>query len=157
MGKIRNSKLYIPNTFYHVYNRGHRKQLIFWNSSDYIRFTKRVLEYEELYDLSIYKRCLMPNHFHLLIRLGNNPDDISNFMHRSMTAYAMYFNKKYDLVGSIFQGPFCVKRLDSVQSVLRTSKYIDNNPVKAGLVRKPEDYKWLSGFLEKEEEHYFLL
>ncbi|MBU1119759.1 transposase [Patescibacteria group bacterium] len=154
---MKNAKLYRPNTFYHVYNRGNRKQIVFWNSSDYVRFTKKVLEYEKLYDLTIYKRCLMPNHYHMLIRLGNSVEDISRFMHRSMTAYTMYFNKKYDLVGSVFQGPFRVKRLEGIQDILRTSEYIDKNPVKAGLVRRSEDYKWLSGSFGKEEETYYLL
>ena len=99
----------------------------------------------------------MPNHFHFLIRLGDNPDDISKFMHRSMTSYTMYFNKKYGLVGSVFQGPFCVRRLEDIPSIIRTSDYIDNNPVKAGLVKKSEDYKWLSGTFGREEEHYSLL
>lgn len=99
----------------------------------------------------------MPNHYHMLIRLGNKTGDLSSFMHRSMTAYTMYFNKKYDLVGSVFQGPFGVKRLDDIQSILRTAEYIDRNPVKAGLVKKPEDYKWLSGSFGKKEETYYLL
>jgi hypothetical protein len=69
----------------------------------------------------------------------------------------MYFNKKYNLVGSVFQGPFRVKRLDDVQSILRTFEYIDKNPVKAGLVKRSEDYKWLSGSFGKKEETYYLL
>jgi hypothetical protein len=65
--------------------------------------------------------------------------------------------KKIRSRGERFSGAFRVKRLDVIQSVLRTSEYIDNNPVKAGLVRRSEDYKWLSGSFGKEEEAYYLL
>ena len=76
MAKIRNEYLYTKNSFYHIYNRGNNKKVIFYEVSDYKRFICRLFKYVKDYDLDIYAYCLMPNHFHLLLKLGENKNDI---------------------------------------------------------------------------------
>jgi len=155
VGKLHNTTIYKEKTFYHIYNRGNRKGLIFWNSSDYLRFLTALKEYEKVSDLIVYGYCLMPNHYHLLILLGLETASISKYMQKVMTSYAMYFNKKYQLVGHICQGAFRVKRLESIGSILRVIKYMSNNPVEANLVRRSEDYRWLNISLKYEEERIY--
>ena len=69
-------------TFYHIYNRGNNKRLIFYEINDYERLVKRVLEYEKEYDLIVYAYCLMPNHYHLLVKLGDDRSAVSKYMQR---------------------------------------------------------------------------
>ena len=152
MAKIKNEYLYTKNSFYHIYNRGNNKKLIFYEVGDYERFVKRLFQYKKDYDLEIYAYCLMPNHFHLLIRLGRHEEAISKYIHRCMTSYVMYFNKKYGFVGRLFQGPFRVKKLSTVKSILRVILYIENNPVDAKLVKASSDYRWLRIFLRETKE-----
>ena len=143
MAKIKSKYLYSRNSFYHIYNRGNNKKLIFFENKDYQRFVNNLLQYEIDYELSIYAYCLMPNHYHLLIRLGQKRSDISKYMHRCMTAYVMYFNKKYKSVGRLFQSPFQVKKLCNIKSIIRVVLYIENNPIEAKLVKASSNYKWL--------------
>jgi REP element-mobilizing transposase RayT len=153
MAKIKSKNLYKRNSFYHLYNRGNNKRVIFHEENDYDKFLKNIFMYEKKYDLSIYEFCLMPNHFHLLVRLGSKRESISKYMHRCMTSYSMYFNRKYQTIGRLFQSPFQVKRLDSVKSIIRVLKYIENNPVEANIVKVPSEYRWLE-ILPKRKNRY---
>jgi putative transposase len=137
-------KSYKPNTFYHIYNRGNRKQKIFLQTEDYQRFLSSMQRFLIInkYDLLIYSYCLMPNYYHLLVDSGSSPTEITNFMHRLMTSYAMYFNKKYDYVGRLFQSSYKTRRVQNLNHFNKIVNYISQNPVKAGLVQKAEDYRW---------------
>lgn len=156
MAKIKNKYLYTKNTFYHVYNRGNNKRDIFWNDKDYLRFIEVLFRYENEYDISVYAYCLMPNHYHLLIRLGSESNAISKYMHRCMTAYVMYFNKRYNLIGRLFQSPFEAVRLPTVRSVIREIEYIQENPVRKGLVKDSLDYRWLNISLRHGKDRIYL-
>ena len=137
-------KSYKPNTFYHIYNRGNRKQKILLETEDYERFVSLMQRFltTNKYGLLIYCYCLMPNHYHLLIDSGSCPMEITYFMHRFMTSYVMYFNKKYDYVGRLFQNSYRVKTIQDQNHFNKIVNYISQNPVKAGLVQNTEDYKW---------------
>lgn len=116
------------DSYYHVYNRGTRKQEIFIQKRDYERFLDRLQEYKDKFEVSILVYCLMPNHFHLLLKQETDTP-ITFFMLRLGTSYAKYFNIKYDQVGSLFQGPFKAKLIDSDEYLLQLSRYIHRNPI----------------------------
>lgn len=140
--------------FYHLYNRGTDKRIIFNEISDYYRFTillylcnsKLIVDLgdylrqgrtlselldlerkETLIDIGAY--CLMPNHFHILVR-EKTEGGISLFMQKLTTAYTMYFNKKYNRSGSLFQGRFKGKHLKDDNYLKYLFAYIGLNPVK---------------------------
>ncbi len=136
-------KTFRPNSFYHIYNRGNRKNLIYFQQEDYSRFISLQYRFLKFYNLIIYSYCLMPNHFHILIYSGSRPGEITPYMHRFMTSYAIYLNKKYHLVGRVFQSPYKSKYIPKNEVLKKVTKYIKDNPVKAGLVRHSHDYKWL--------------
>jgi len=136
-------KIYHPNSFYHLYNRGNRKNLIYFQQEDYSRFLSLQYRFLKFYNLMIYSYCLMPNHFHILINSGSKPEEITSYMHRFMTSYAIYLNRKYQLVGRVFQSPYKAKYIPNKEVLKKVSTYIKGNPVKAGLVRNSYDYKWL--------------
>jgi putative transposase len=137
------------NEFYHIYNRGNSKQKIFNNKEDYERFIKLLFlsngdnsfkihfikndvtydfdRGERLVDIGAY--CLMPNHFHILIKQASD-DGISKFMQKLTTAYVMYFNEKYKRTGSLFEGKFKSEHLGNDRYLKYVFSYIHLNPVK---------------------------
>jgi REP element-mobilizing transposase RayT len=143
MGKPKCKYLYEKEKYYHIYNRGHRRSLIFQEKKDYQHFCNLMLKYLKKYDIVLVGYCLIPNHYHMILRLGNSVSDISKFMHRFMTAYCSYFNRKYNLLGAVFQNPFQARKLDGYEDLLNMIEYLKQNPVEARLVRKKGKYKWL--------------
>lgn len=142
---------FIKSSVYHVYNRGHNKQRIFINHKDYSRYLKRAHEYIDKHKVSLFAYCLMPNHIHLLIRHRQDGDvPIDRFIHRLHTAYTMYFNKKYERVGSVFQGRFKAKLVDTDEYLLHVSRYIHINPIELfhaqgrALISELRAYPWSS-------------
>lgn len=135
-------KRYSSEAYYHVYNRGVAKQTIFADDEDYTVFLglfKRYLskgpvvdnegrDYQSLYGkLILLAFCLMPNHFHLLI-YQEDPQGMTRLLRRVATGYAMYFNKKYDRVGPIFQDRFKAVLIEDDSYLEHISRYIHLNP-----------------------------
>jgi REP element-mobilizing transposase RayT len=139
----RSQRLFLPNTFYHAYNRGNRKEPIFLDEQDYIKFLQLIFRAEKNTSVLIYGYCLMPNHYHLLLRLGSDTNDLSRFFQRSMTSYSLYFNYKYKLVGHLFQERYQYRILLTKGDIEIVQEYMKNNPTEANLVKNSTDYKWL--------------
>ena len=138
-----NKPEYKKRTYYHIYNRGHRKARIFRGTKDYTYFVNQVHRYLSIYDIVLVSYCLMPNHFHFVLRLGESKSDISKYMHRLKTSYASYFNRRYNLVGTPFQGRFQAREIVGEDDLHSIVDYIKNNPVEAELVRSYEKYRWI--------------
>ena len=132
-----------PGEYYHLYNRGNHQQEIFLEEADYIGYLERLRKYKEEHKISIICYCLMPNHLHLLVR-QDAKTPLYKFVLPLHTSYSMYFNRKYDKVGHLFQGRFKQKRVDKDEYLSRLSSYIHLNPLIDGLVEKLEDYQWSS-------------
>ncbi|HAG09845.1 MAG TPA: transposase [Desulfotomaculum sp.] len=127
---------------YHVVLRGINRQDIFYDDEDYQRFLETIEKMKSDDRFAVYGYCLMTNHVHLLIR--ENTDTISRIMSRIGTSYAWWYNGKYGRSGHVFQGRYgseCVENDDYLLTVIR---YIHNNPVKAGIVQEPKEYRWSS-------------
>jgi putative transposase len=172
--KNRDDKIFAPNNYYHIYNRGNGKMDIFKDDEDrkfflyrfrenlypkppegnplgrlggasiaaeaHTRYIRKTLP-PEAFCLLCY--CLMPNHFHLLIK-QNGILPISKLILKVCTGYSMYFNKKYETVGHVFQDCFKAVRIENDSQLLWTSAYIHNNPKTGGLVEDLKDYQWSS-------------
>jgi hypothetical protein len=94
-------------------------------------------------DFALFAYVLMKNHFHLLIETGEK-NSISQIMQVLNTSYVVYFCKKYNRSGHIFQGRFHTKIVDKDNYLLEAVRYIHLNPVKIGLVKHPREYPWSS-------------
>ena|SRR3989344_1447297 len=156
----------VNNEFYHIYNRGSEKRDIFTQPRDYERFLKILFYYqflgpkpsfskftksklsplkplgrERFLDVICY--CLMPNHFHFLVRQLKD-GGISKFVSQLANSYTKYFNTKYNRVGPLFQGAFKAVRIETDEQLIHVSRYIHLNPVVSGIVKELDNYKWSS-------------
>ncbi len=137
--------------FYHIYNRGTEKRKIFLDKKDHERFLSLLYicnnknkvhiqiqgkNLNDILNLEIKEKiveigayCLMPNHFHLLLH-EKIENGISKFMQKLLTAYTMYFNKKYARSGALFQGKFKDTHLDTDRYLKYLISYVHLNPIK---------------------------
>lgn len=140
--------------YYHIFCRGNEKRNIFIDHADYERFLSRMKEYRIIHRISIICYCLMPNHFHLLLR-QNTKKSLSSFIHRLTVSYSMYFNKRYNRVGHLFQGNFKAKIITKDEYLLHLSRYVHLNPLKIiNTTLDLETYPWSSypEYLSKNKE-----
>ncbi len=135
-------KVYIPNTYYHLYNRGWNRTEIFKEHDDYEYFEwllsrhcspepvkdRKGREYAYYSnDVRILAYCLMPNHFHLLVYQFDEPNMIAKLMASILTAYTMYFNKKYHRRGSLFESTYKAVPVVKDEQLLHITRYIHLN------------------------------
>ena len=139
----RKSRIDISGAIHHVIVRGIERRKIFLNDSDRGEFIRRLSEALERTQSQCYAWCLIPNHFHLLIRTGVNP--LSTLMRSLLTGYAIYFNKKYKRHGYLYQNRYKSILCQEEVYFLELIRYIHLNPIRSRLVETlPEldRYKW---------------
>ena len=149
-------KLYLDNGYYHIYNRGVEKRLIFQDDQDYgvfLSYLKRYLlkrdeneliqnyNYKDLSaDVKLISYCLMPNHFHLLVQ-QTSKHGITDIMKCLCTNYSVYFNRRNDRVGRLFQGIYKAVLVQNDSYLLHLSRYIHLNP---HVISEPDNYPYSS-------------
>ncbi|MES2428480.1 MAG: transposase [Bacteroidota bacterium] len=129
-------------TCYHIYNRGNNKDLIFFEEDNYVYFLNQFKKYVSPF-CEVYTYCLMPNHFHFFIGV-NDSDLFEKSIKNFFISYSKAINKRYNRVGSLFQGRYKVSEITSDSYYTTIITYIHQNPVAARLVTKMEDYKYSS-------------
>jgi len=161
--------VFAPEEYYHIYNRGNSKQRIFLDDGDYDRFVKLLYlcnsdlninfrdvvgSVENIYKydrgdekVNIGAYCLMPNHFHILVR-EKEENNISAFMKKLATAYVMYFNKKYERTGGLFEGKFKAQHVTENNHLKYLFSYIYLNPLKI------LDPKWKTEKIKNTQKFY---
>lgn len=132
-----------PNSFYHVYNRGNNREKIFYLNDNYKYFLKKYNQKLSFY-IETYAYCLIPNHFHLLIKTPSNIDKISNQFRKFFISYSQAINKQQSRSGSLFLKPFRRKIITDDKYLKRVIYYIHNNPVHHRICKSIRDYKWSS-------------
>lgn len=137
------SRAFIDYACYHITTRGNQQQDVFNVDADYKRYLAMLVKAKRKYDISLYAYCLMTNHIHLLIQ-AHLSRNISSFMHWLNRGYTAYFNAKYSKVGHLWQGRFDSRPILKGQYLINVATYIENNPVRAGVVDDPADYEWSS-------------
>jgi putative transposase len=139
---VRQLRLAFCGAWYHVMNRGLARNPIFLNNEHRQMFVDLLIEIHNRFQVEIHAYCLMSNHYHLFIRtpLGN----ISRIMRHLDGVYTQRFNAKIKRDGPIFRGRYKATLVDGDIYLLRLSRYIHLNPVKANIVSFAEDYEWSS-------------
>jgi len=131
-----------PGAFYHITSRGNERKNIFTNEYDFKKFLEYLEAANKRYRAVIHIYCLMSNHYHLLLEtpLGN----LSQIMRYINGSYTTYFNTKKQRAGHLFQGRYKAILVKADEYAGELSRYIHLNPVRAGIVNSPEEYKWSS-------------
>jgi len=138
----RQLRIEYEGAFYHVTSRGNQRGEVFWDEQDRERL-KRILERtKERYGYLLHGYVFMTNHYHLLIETPCA--NIKQIMQNINTSYTVFVNRKYQRSGHLFQGRYKAFIVDKEGYLLELGRYIHLNPVRAGLVRRPEEFKWSS-------------
>jgi len=135
--------MYLPGFPYHIVQRGNNREACFVKPENYQFYLKLWKDCAKRYGVVVHAYCLMTNHIHFLVT-PENPDSISRAMSVIGSRYAYHFNKVYKRTGTVWEGRHKSSLIQSDRYLLACYRYIELNPVVAGMVRKPEEYKWSS-------------
>jgi REP element-mobilizing transposase RayT len=149
----RKPRIHFPGALYHAITRGSRRRGIFLDERDFQRFLSYLSDCKKRFPFRLSAYALLKNHLHLLIEVEGTP--LSRVMQSLLFAYASYFNKRHGEVGHLFQGRHKAILCDKDAYLLELVRYIHLNPVRANIVRRPEDYEWTGhlSYLGRGTEH----
>ena len=148
----RRPRIHFAGALYHVISRGNRRQGIFRDEKDLKRLLTYLSHCKIRFPFRLYAYALMKNHIHLLLEVKRVP--LSKIMQSLLFRYTQYFNRRYRQVGHLFQGRYKAIVCDKDAYLLELVRYIHLNPVRARVVKRPEDYVWTGhlSYLGKREE-----
>ncbi len=132
---------YIKTSFFHVITQGINKSYIFEKAEDIKYYIKIMYHLTKEQKIKIVGYCIMNNHAHMLIK-AEEIKELSKYMQRLNTKYGKYYNKKYSRVGYVFRDRYRAEGIYTEKYLYNCLKYIYNNPVKAGICKKAEDYPY---------------
>ena len=135
--------IYEQGGIYHLFNRGCDKRDIFLGNSNYRFFLRKIRLTKEKYNLDIISYCLMPNHFHLLVR-QNSEKIIAKWVQKVLSGYVQAFNKQNDRKGTLFESSTKPKIINSNEYLANIIHYLHLNPIKAKLVSDPSNWEYSS-------------
>lgn len=138
----RKPRIEFEGALYHVVTRGNQRQRVFKGRDDYERYLKILETYKIQYHYFLYAYVLMGNHVHLLIETKETP--LSKIIQGINQSYTIYFNKRYRMVGHLFQGRYKAILCEKDAYLLSLVKYIHLNPIRARVVKSLEEYPWSS-------------
>ena len=132
---------YMKTSFFHVITQGIDKRFIFEKPEDIKYYIKIMYKIKEEHNINIIAYCIMNNHTHMLVET-QVIEQLSKYMQRINTTYGKYYNKKYNRVGYVFRDRYKAEGIYSEKHLYNCIKYIHNNPVKAGICNKAEEYPY---------------
>ena len=145
---------YLKTSFFHVMSQGINKNFIFEDSIDIKFYIKNMYEIKDKYNVKIIAYCIMNNHVHMLLETAD-VENLSKYMHCLNTRFGQYYNKKYKRVGYVFRDRYKAEGIYSEKQLYNCIKYIYDNPVKAEICKKPEEYEFSNykkiDFIDDEE------
>ncbi len=132
---------YMKTPFFHIITQGIEKRFIFEKPEDIKYYIKIMYKIKEEHNINIIAYCIMNNHTHMLVET-QVIEQLSKYMQRINTTYGKYYNKKYNRVGYVFRDRYKAEGIYSEKHLYNCIKYIHNNPVKAGICNKAEEYPY---------------
>lgn len=136
----RKPRIEFDGATYHVIVRGNQRQKVFHSNGDFVHYLSLFRSYRESRGFKLFGYVLMSNHIHMVLQTGSIP--LSKIMQGINQSYTMYYNRKYQKVGHLFQGRYKAILCDMDNYLATLVRYVHLNPVRAGLVKRPEDYLW---------------
>jgi putative transposase len=139
---VRPLRIEYPGAVYHVTSRGDRREPIAKDDTDRAMFLEVLGQALQRFDAQAWGYCLMGNHYHLV--LHTREANLSRLMRQINGVYTQSFNRRHGLTGHLFQGRFKAILVDSDSYLLEVCRYVDLNPVRAQMVKRPDAYAWSS-------------
>jgi putative transposase len=129
---------------FHILSRGNNRQIVFRDEPDYKKYREILNRYKEKYHFRLYHYVLMKNHVHLVLETQEEGGSLAEIMKGINLSYAQHYKRKYDHIGHFWQDRFKSILVSSDQYLLACGSYVELNPVRAGIVKNPGDYRWSS-------------
>lgn len=133
----------LSQSYYHIMTRGNNKNVVFKSGDDFEYYLKLILRYKLQHPFNLFHYCLMPNHTHFLIQT-KKALDFSIFMKKLNLAYYHHFNREYGWAGHFWQDRYKSQAIGKDDYFIQCGKYIELNPLRAGIVDQPNDYQYSS-------------
>ncbi len=139
--------------YVHITTHGIAEEFIYEKTNEKKEIRKLILENQEKFNINVIAHCIMDNHLHLIIKFKETKD-LSNYMHQINTSYAIYYNKRHNRQGYVYKGRFHSQIIKNENHLRNAIIYIHNNPVKAGICNKADEYEFNSytNFWKENEE-----
>lgn len=145
------ARKYINSKFIHIVSKGIKNEFIFYKEKykqEYKNLLKKYLK--EIEEIKLISYCIMDNHVHILI-YTENIEKLSDLMKKLNTSYALYYNNQENRAGYVFANRYYTQMIENEVHLNFCTKYIHENPVKAGIVKIPSEYKY-SSYMEIENK-----
>jgi len=137
----RTARFIVANYCYHVLNRGNKKARVFHEPADYQQFLALIHCAQQRIQIPILAACVMPNHFHLVVR-PRQPGDLGRWMQQAFTTHVRWQHAKYGTTGRVWQGRFKAFLIQQDHHLLTVMRYVERNALRANLVERAEDWPW---------------
>jgi REP-associated tyrosine transposase len=144
----RTARIVLANTPHHVFQRGHDKQPVFFEQDDYESYLRILRKWTGEFGVKVYGYCLMTNHVHFVLDPGSDVQSLASAMKRVAGKFTRRINRLHDRTGTLWESRFKSSPIQTAEYLLACCRYIDLNPVSAGMVTHPGEYRW-SSFRQK--------
>ncbi|MBF0566654.1 MAG: transposase [Nitrospirae bacterium] len=132
----------ILNYPHHLIQRGHNRQVVFADDSDYMYYLENLRDWKEKLRCKVYAFCLMTNHVHLIVEPTDKAENMSLLIKRVAGRQTRYVNKLEGRYGTLWEGRYKSSSVDRDEYLMACYRYVELNPVRAGLVPVPQDYRY---------------
>jgi putative transposase len=139
----RTARASVGGIIYHALNRGNRRADVFHKPADYDAFLEIIAEARQRLSVDLFGYCLMPNHFHLVLRLHHD-GDLGRWMRWLLTAHAQRYHRHYNTTGHVWQGRYKAFPIQDDGHLATVLRYVERNPLRAELIARAEHWKWSS-------------
>jgi len=137
------ARIVFPLMLYHIISRGNNREPVFQDREEFEKYLEICKRYKDRYGFRLYHWVLMNNHVHLVIE-AKEGSSLSKIMQGINLAYTLWFNRKNKKVGHLWQDRFKSAVIEKDNYLLGCGRYIERNPLRAGLVKDPREYAWSS-------------
>lgn len=138
------ARVIVPGMPHHIVQRVHNRSAVFVEPRDYQYYLDNLAEWKFELGLKVFSYCLMTNHVHLVVEAGEDRSGIGNLMKRLAGRQTRFVNKMERRTGSLWESRYKISPIDTDAYLLQCCRYVELNPVKAGMVARPDDYEWSS-------------
>jgi putative transposase len=140
----RKARVLVPNCPHHIVQRGHNRKAVFLSDQDYQYYLENLREWKKELGIKLYAWCLMTNHIHIIAEPGKDAMTLSSLMKRINGRQSAYVNKLEGRSGSLWEGRYKASPIQRDSYLMCCCRYVELNPVRAGIVANAEEYPWSS-------------